>query len=242
MLLTDFSPLRRFIATDLLGQGQFNKYSVGYLYWIRDNPRNAKPYAIANGVITRVGKSGKPRIKPTEFYVAPVVYKELIASNYYKGVQHILTKIEAKNVLEMGNREFLAWYYANVLALESLRIKNVWADAFDRLSAVTSKMARNISNYTDEQINDLIGDVIIREHLLNGLHHMYSFVRYKDRPEDNLLLNMVSRHQQTVQDKKVYESVSKHLKHMIAGKKLPKDVVTENANAAKEYEDSGYWV
>jgi hypothetical protein len=242
MLLTDFSPLRRFITTDLLGQGQLNKYSVGYLYWVKSSQRTEKPYVVASGVMTRVGKSGKPRIKPAEFYVAPVVYKELIDLDYYAGVQHILTKIEAKNVLEMENREFLAWYYANVLTLEKLRLTSVWAEAFDRLSARTSQMARNIGSYTDGQVNDLVGGVVIREHLLSRLRHMYSFVRYHNRPEDNLLLTMVAKHQKTVQDKKVHESVSKHLKHMIAGKKLPKDVVTENANAAKEYEDSGYWV
>ena len=243
MLITTLSPLRRFIATDLLEQNYFNKYTTGYIYHTLVDPHAERPYITVGGVITRIGKNGKARIKTVEFHTAPVVYQELIGTGYYTGITHVLTKIDTRNVLEMTNLDFLAWYYANALYVERLRIKNVWPTAFDYTSAKVRKMARSLDDYSAQEIHSLVGNVMVREYVLTRLRQMYSFIKhYIPHLEDLIPTSMLSRHRKTVGDKKMRATVTQHLALLVNRQKLPEDILTENTHVSKEYEDSGYWV
>ncbi len=250
MLITDFTPLRRFIATDVLNQNNFNKYTVGYIYYAYISTTTDKPYARVSGLVTRIGKTGKPRIKHVDFYAAPLVYTELIEKHYYEGITHVLTKISPNNVLKKENLDFLAWYYANILYIEKKGVKRAWPNALDKTSLLIKRMARDVESYSAKQIENSIGSDAVRTHLIVRLRSMYAFVKHYMYNEKVVHINrpssghmtMALKHHKTIKDEKIRNTVAKHIKIMTIGKQLPEELLMENKNVSQEYEDSGYWV
>lgn len=246
MLFTDLAPMRKFIVTDILGQPTFNKYTTGYICKVVPMNGSRRRYTVVHGVITRIGKSGKPRIQAKEFYVAPLVYTNLIQHSYYDGITHLITKPYCVNVLTISNFDFLVWVYTRLIYAEKLRISRIWPDAIDVLLKKVYRMARNYSDWHEKEIDEVVGSVAIRELVLQRIQLIYSFLRgYEEDHHTCLLRNMLSRHYgdaNLLDHKELYKDIKKHHSLINKGKQLPKEILTENANVSKEYENSGYWV
>lgn len=246
MIYEEILPVRKFIMTDVLKQSSVPKFTTGYVYHVSKHVGGQKPYLQVLAVLTRSGKTGKPRIQQKELFVAPLVLKNLFKNNnVYEGIGYILTKLDKKSVLDMSSFEFLSWSFAQILYLDRIRVKELWPNVFDAVTNSLRDLAKNFDNTPIEVMTAITDNMEVRKHFLHRLRSANSFAKDQIKHDQNSpLLNLIESHivnANLEENKELKEKLEYYYVTLLNEGKLNEDLFTERENVLHEYESSGYW-
>ncbi len=196
-----------------------------------------------------MGKTGKPRITNTTMYVCPIVYKELIAKDFYEGCTYILTKDAQVNVLEMTNYDFLCWAYACLVRIGTYGISRVWPSPNNKLFRNITNICTQYGSQDPYYIKTIVGSTQSRLAFLDRLRLLENFVRVpiiRERSFEHIQ-HCLLKHKSHFLDNGVFPELLKKTEELmdyntqVDKNKLLNELTLEVKDVLHEYENSGYW-